>query len=124
MKVTGFERRTRRWTTAVAVLAVGTLASLSAHPGAAFEEFLAFAFVAVCAFVFLSRVGALMLAVGMAAFSVWNNHDIAASASPTGRALGTAVLVILLFVVAVAGVIVDLAVRLLWLAAHRRPPLE
>lgn len=124
MQATGSGRRARRLTVAASVLAVGALVSLSARPEAAFTEFLAFALVAVCAAVFMSRAGALVLTVGMAALSVSSNHEIAASVSPTGRALGTFALVILLFVVAVAGVVLDLAVRLLWLAAHTRRPAE
>jgi hypothetical protein len=114
--------RSRRQATALAVLAIGALASLSIDPTGVMLEFPAFAFVALCAFFFLSRAGALVLAAGMAGLTVWSNYDISTSTSSTAS-LGFIALFFLLFVVAVVGVVLDLVIGLLWRSAHWRSPL-
>ncbi len=116
-------RRARR-TTALVVLAIGALVSLTAGGAAAFPEFVSFLVVALCAAFFLSRAGALALALAMAALAVSSNRDLAASPGPTGREIGTGVLILLLFAVAVLGIMVDLVVGLVWRSARRGPPVE
>ena len=116
-------RRGRR-TTALAVVAIGVLVALTARSVAALPELGSFLLVAACAAFFLSRAGALVLAVGMAILAVAGNRDIASSPGPTGREIGTAALIFLLFAVAVLGVCVDLVVGLVWRSTRRRPPAE
>jgi hypothetical protein len=111
-----------RGATAIGVAAAGVAASLSALSGAALMELVPFLFVSVCALLLASRTGALVLTLVMAVLAVWSNHDISASASPTGRAIGTSVLIFLLFVIAIVGICVDIVAGLAWRSAHWRAP--
>jgi hypothetical protein len=122
----GYLRDPRGGTTAIIVVALGVPASLSAPSGSALAELTAFALVAACAVLFLSRVGTLVLALGMTVLAVWGNYDISAVplSHPTGAALGTAAFLFLLFIVAVVGIGVDLTARLVWIALHWEPPTE
>jgi hypothetical protein len=114
----------RRRTTALVVLAAGVLVSLTADVDAASLELVAFAFVALCAAVFLTRPGALILTLGMALLAVSSNQDIASTPGPTGREIGTATLIALLYVIAVIGVCVDAVAGLVWRSTRWRPPPE
>ncbi len=60
----------------------------------------------------------------MAALAFSSNRDIAATPGPTGREIGTGALIIILFVVAVLGVVIDLVVGLVWRSTRWRPPVE
>jgi hypothetical protein len=104
------------------VAAVGVAVSLSALSGAALMELVPFLFVSVCALLLASRPGVVVLTLAMAALAVWSNHDISASASATGREIGTASLIFLLFVIAILGVCVDIVAGLAWRSAHWRAP--
>ena len=114
----------RRRTTALVVLAAGAVVSLTAGVEAAFLEFVAFALVALCAALFLTRAGAIVLTLGMALLAVSSNQAIASTPGPTGREIGTATLIVLLYVIAVIGVCVDAVAGLVWRSTRWRPPSE
>jgi hypothetical protein len=114
--------RRRRSATALAVLGVGAAVSLSGGAAGVFAEFPAFAFLSLCAFFFASRGGTIVLVAVMAALSVLTNQDVSTSSGPTGREIGLGILFVLLFLIAVAGVVLDLVVGLVWRSAHSRSP--
>jgi hypothetical protein len=110
------------------VLGIGVLVAFSGGAGGVFGELPAFALVAVCTLLFLSRPGALVLVAAMAVLSVLSNHDIAGSTGPTGREMGFAVLFVVLLVIAVVGIVLDLVLgflwRFVWHSARWSPPIE
>ena len=110
--------------TALAALGIGALVAFSGGAAGLIAEFPAFAFVSVCALLFLSRTGALLLVAAMAVLSVVGNHDIAGSAGPTGRAIGFGVLFVLLIVIAVVGVVLDYVLRFVWRSARWHSPID
>jgi hypothetical protein len=118
----------RRRNTALTVLGIGVLVALSGGAGGVLAELPAFALVSVCARLFLSRAGALVLVAGMAVLSGLSNYDIAGSAGPTGREIGFAVLFVLLLVIAVVGIVLDSVAafvwRFVWRSARWHPPIQ
>jgi uncharacterized membrane protein len=101
----------RRSTTALAVVGVGAIVSLTGGTGGVFAELPAFVFVSVCAYFFVSRAGAIALVVVMAVLSILTNHDVSSSAGPTGREIGFGLVFMLLSAIAVLGVVLDIVLR-------------
>jgi hypothetical protein len=111
----------RRTATALAVFAVGSVISVWGGTDGKPAEFPAFALLAVCAFVFMSRTGTLITFAVIAILSASNNYS-QSSEGITAREIGSFMLLFLLIAIVVIGAVVDLVLRLTWRSTRSLPP--